>query len=162
MAQHAALKEKLAETRQELMEVARELDRQEWSHPVYAHDEEVQWTAGDLLRHLVWAEGGMLRMIQQVKEGGGGVPDDFDLDRYNASGVKKLKDKVPAELLAIMEKNRQQLLAFIEGLAPEDWQKEGRHGSGRMMTIEEVVEMIAGHEAQHLEDLRRALGEIGD
>lgn len=162
MAQHEALKEKLAETRQELMEVARELDRQEWSHPVYAHDEEVQWTAGDLLRHLVWAEGGMLRMIQQVKEGGSGVPDDFDLDRYNAGGVRRLKDKMPAELLALMEKNRQQLLAFMEGLAPEDWQKEGRHGSGQVMTIEEVVETIAGHEAQHLADLRRALGEIGE
>lgn len=162
MEKHEALIERLAETRQELLEVARELDQAEWSHPVYVHGEETAWTAGDLLRHLTWAEGGMLRMMQQVKEGGTGVPEDFDLNRYNARGVEKLKDKMPAELLAMMDKNREQLLAFMEGLAPEDWQKEGRHGSGRMMRIEEVVEMIASHETQHLDDLRRALGEIGE
>jgi hypothetical protein len=50
---------------------------------------------------------------------------------------------------------------LIDGLAEEDWQKEGRHGSMQMMTIEEVVETIAEHEAQHLADLREALGRIG-
>lgn len=161
MQKQEAIKDELAEARVRVLEVVRELDREEWTHPVYVHEEETKWTAGDVLRHLVWAEGGMLRMMRQVKEGGTGVPEDFEIDRYNAKGIKKLKEKMPAELLEMMEQNRQQVLAFIDGLAAEDWEKEGRHGSLRVMTIEEVLETIAAHEAQHLEDLREALGRLG-
>lgn len=162
MEKQEAVKQKLAETRERLLAVARELDREEWSHPVYVHDDETKWTAAELLRHLVWAEGGMLRMMRQVKEGGTGVPEDFEIDRYNAKGVEKLGDKMPAELMEMMAENRQQVLAFIDTLDADDWEKEGRHGSLRIMTIEEVLETIAAHEAQHLEDLREALGRVGD
>ena len=132
MQKKEAIKDELAAARERVLEVVRELDREEWTHPVYAHEEETKWTAGDVLRHLVWAEGGMLRMMRQVKEGGTGVPEDFEIDRYNARGIEKLKKKMPAELLEMMDQ------------------------------IEEVLETIAAHEAQHLEDLREALGRVGD
>ncbi|NLF65766.1 MAG: hypothetical protein GX579_14315, partial [Chloroflexi bacterium] len=82
--------EKLAATRADLVKVARELDWDSWTHPVYGHGGEKEWSAMDLLRHLVWAEGGMLRLMRQIRAGEEGAPADFDLDRYNAAGVNKL------------------------------------------------------------------------
>ncbi|NLF66729.1 MAG: DinB family protein, partial [Chloroflexi bacterium] len=108
-------------------------------------------------RHLVWAEGGMLRLMRQIRAGEEGAPADFDLDRYNAAGVNKLKDEMPADLLLRLEKNRNELLAFVESLEEGDWEKKGRHGSLRIMSIREILERIADHEAQHLADLREAL-----
>lgn len=149
--------EKLAATRADLVKVARELDWDSWTHPVYGHGGEKEWSAMDLLRHLVWAEGGMLRLMRQIRAGEEGAPADFDLDRYNAAGVNKLKDEMPADLLLRLEKNRNELLAFVESLEEGDWEKKGRHGSLRIMSIQEILERIADHEAQHLADLREAL-----
>lgn len=149
--------EKLAATRADLVRVARDLDGESWTHPVYSHGEEKEWSAMDLLRHLVWAEGGMLRLMRQIRAGEEGVPADFDLDRYNAAGIGKLKEELPADLLLRLEQNRNDLLAFVSTLEEGDWEKRGRHGSLRIMTIQEILEMVADHEAQHLADLREAL-----
>src|SRR5690606_5225642 len=149
--------EKLAATRADLVKVARELDWDSWPHPVYGHGGEKEWSAMDLLRHLAWAAGGMLRLRRQIRAGEEGAPADFDLDRYNAAGVNKLKDEMPADLLLRLEKNRNELLAFVESLEEGDWEKKGRHGSLRIMSIQEILERIADHEAQHLADLREAL-----
>ncbi|MDX1663734.1 MAG: DinB family protein [Candidatus Promineifilaceae bacterium] len=159
--------QKLTDARHELLDVTERLGWDTWTHPVYAHGEEPsaegggEWSAGDLLRHLCWAESGMIRLINAIREAEeddelAGVPEDFNLDRYNASGVRKLKDQMPAELLATMRENREQLLALIDDLEPHEWDKEGRHGSLRVLSVEEILHVIADHEAQHTEDLRDA------
>jgi hypothetical protein len=155
--ERAMLIDRLAETRAELVDVARDLDRDTWTQPVYAHGEANEWSAMDLLRHLAWAEGGMLRLLRQIKAGEEGVPADFDLDAYNATGVQKLKAEMPAELLQRMASNRQELVEFIGMLEEDDWEKQGRHGSLRILTIREICELVASHEAEHLRDMRQRL-----
>ena len=150
------IKKILAKARQKLLQWARVLDEGDWTEPVYVHDE--QWTAQDVLRHLTWAESGMIRLIQQIREGHEGVPPDFDLDRYNASGVQKLMDKTPADLMAMMADNREQLLQILDDLSEEEMALKGRHGSLRIMSIEEVLLMIAYHETRHLADLKKVSG----
>ncbi|HSM56855.1 MAG TPA: DinB family protein [Candidatus Sulfomarinibacteraceae bacterium] len=154
-----AIRRKLEQSRNATLEVAQELEREDWSHPVYSHDG--GWNALHLLRHLTWAESGMLRLMQMIREGHEGVPPDFDIDRYNARGVSKLGDQMPADLMATMDHNRQELLQFLDDLGDDDWQKKGRHGSLRIMSIEEILHLIADHEAEHLADLRQAL-ELGE
>lgn len=147
-----ALKTQLELTRINLFEYARSLKESDWTQPIYTHGEE--WTAQDILRHLTWAEGGMIRLIEQIRQGEQGVPEDFDLNRYNASGVKKLKEKTPAELMAMMATNRERLLELVDGLSEEEMALEGRHGSLQVMSIERILQVIANHEEQHLADLR--------
>lgn len=149
------LREKLAQAREDLLQWCSALSEGEWTQPVYVHDEE--WTMQDVLRHLTWAEGGMARLIQQIRQGHEGVPSDFDLDSYNARGVDKLKDRTPAELMAMMADNRQWILGMLEEMDEEELQLEGRHGSMRIMSIADVMRTIALHERAHLRDMRRAL-----
>lgn len=145
----------LSATREAFFDLARQLEESDWTQPIYTHGE--TWTAGDVLRHLTDAESGMLGTMRNILQGGGGVPEDFDVNRWNRSRVARAKDKTPAELLAQMEENRADLLAFVDELAPENLDEEGRHASLRIMTIEEILHQIADHERQHMADLRQAL-----
>ena len=60
-----------------------------------------------------------------------------------------------SDLLADLAANRETLLAYLDGLAVEDWAKEGRHGSMQMMSIEDIFHRIAEHEMYHAWHLRR-------
>lgn len=145
----------LNETRRELLEWAKALPEGDWTQPVYSHGEE--WTTLDVFRHLTWAEGGMARLIQQIRQGEEGTPRDFDLDRYNARGVEKLAEKTPAELLEMMTRNRQWVLDILVDLEPAELALTGRHGSGEILSIAQILETIARHEQQHLAEMRQAL-----
>lgn len=149
------LKATLNETRGELLGWAETLREADWTQPVYSHGEE--WTTLDVFRHLTWAEGGMARLIQQIRQGEEGAPPDFDLDRYNARGVEKFADKTPAELLEMMTRNRQWVLEILNDLEPAELALAGRHGSGRILSIAQILDTIAMHEQQHLDEMREAL-----
>jgi len=148
--------QKLNETRAELLAFLRRLDEAQWETAVYSEGE--TWTAADVVRHLVNAESGMTGLIVQWQMGNDPVPPDFDLARFNKSVVARAKNKTPAELLAEMETNRANLLQVIDGLEEDDWQKNGRHASRQILTIEQTCRLIADHEATHLQDLQAGLG----
>lgn len=151
----ARVAEKLSAARRDLFQFARGLSQSDWTQPIYTHGEE--WTAQDVLRHLAWAEGGMTRLIQQIRQGHKGVAEDFDLNRYNAGGVEKLKEKTPAELMAMMSDNRERTLQLLHELSEEELALEGRHASGNIMSVEAILRLIGLHERQHLRDLQQAL-----
>lgn len=154
-AKKAKIKQKLSKTRNDLLQYARELTESEWTQPIYTHGEE--WTAQDILRHLTWSESGMTRLIQHIRQGHGGVSEDFDRDRYNAGGVEKLKEKTPAELMTMMTENRERTLQILDDLSEDELAMEGRHAIGDIMSIEAILRIISIHEQQHLQDLRQAM-----
>lgn len=146
---------KLAETRAPLWAFLQDLDETQWETAVQSEDEE--WTVSDIVRHLTNAESGMTNLIKQFQQGKDPVPPDFDRERYNKRAVEKTKDLTPPQLLEAMKTNRAKLLDFIEALEEEDWQKNGRHASLNIYTIEEVCHIIADHEELHLQDMKKAL-----
>lgn len=150
---------KLNDARAELMAFYEGLDETDWDKNVY--DEETAWTISDILRHLVDAERGMMGMMVQWQRGKDPVPPDFDLNRWNHRTIEKSADKTPDELLDDFRKNRINLLSYIDTIKPEDWDKRGRHGSLRIMSIEEVCHLIADHEVSHLAVMKAALGKQG-
>jgi hypothetical protein len=147
---------KLNEERAALLAFFEQLADADWKTAVY--HEESNWTITDILRHLVDAERGMTGMISQWQQGKNPVPPDFDLARWNNRVIQKAAEKNPAELLAEFNKNRSNLLNLIDTLQPEDWAKQGRHGSLRIMSIEEVCHLIADHEQDHLRAMIEAKG----
>lgn len=153
--QKAIILEKLTDTRKRLNLLAEGLTDDQWQAKAYAEDSE--WRIIDILRHVADSERGMTNLMVQIKDGGGGVPPDFDLDRWNRRAVSKLQETSPQELLAFMVENRTLLLSFIDSLEPDDWEKKGRHASLRIMSIAEICHLIADHEAMHLAGIRQSL-----
>ncbi|GAB4151269.1 MAG: hypothetical protein Fur0021_15030 [Candidatus Promineifilaceae bacterium] len=148
--------ERIAGTRQELFNLLQTLDDADWQTQVYADGD--QWSVLDLLRHMTSAEKSMVLLMENIRRGGEGASAGFDLNRWNASQVRKQQEKTPAGLMAEMEANRQELLTFIESLSAEDWEKQGRHGAGQIMSIYEIVKIIGLHEKTHMQDIRAAVG----
>lgn len=146
---------KLNEKREALLVFFSGLADDDWGTAVY--HEATHWTITDILRHLVDAERGMMGMMVQWQRGKDPVPPDFDLERWNNRAIEKSADKTPDELLEEFRKNRVSLLSYIETIKPEDWAKQGRHGSLRIMSIEEVCRLIADHEADHLRVMQAAI-----
>ena len=147
--------EKLAEARAPLWAFLQALDEAQWETAVQTED--AQWTISDIVRHLVNAESGMTGLIIQFQQGNDPVPPDFDRERYNKRIVEKTKALTPPQLLEAMTTNRAKLLQVIDTLTDDDWQKNGRHASLNIYTIEEVCQIIAGHEELHLLDMKKAL-----
>ncbi len=155
------IKQRLGHQREMLLAFLADLDAADWHTAVFPDDEEIDppWTVADLVRHLADAEQSMTRLMQLIRDGGEGVPADFDLNRWNNSRLAKNRHKSLAAALAEMETNRAALFAFIDSLSEADLEKAGRHGRGTIMTIDQICILIAGHDKLHLADIKRVIGE---
>jgi len=151
------IKARLTATREQLLATLDELTDEQWYGAAYS-EESGDWKVLDILRHVTDSERGMTALMAQLKAGGSGVSDDFDLNRWNRRVVEKLQSKTAADLRAALIENRAALFAFIDTLDEEDWEKKGRHASGHILTIEQVCKLIARHERDHLAELRTAVG----
>ncbi len=150
------VKDQLAQSRETLLQAVAKVAEDGWETAVFPHDEQSTWTVADLLRHLAEAERSMTRLMINIRQGGPGASPDFDLARWNASRVAKAQHKTPADLLQDLETYRQELLQFVDSLQPDDWSKEGRHGSGQIMRIGDICTLIAVHETQHAAEILAA------
>jgi len=151
------IKARLTATREQLLATLDELTDEQWYGAAYS-EESGDWKVLDILRHVTDSERGMTALMAQLKAGGSGVSDDFDLNRWNRRVVEKLQSKTAADMRAALIENRAALFAFIDTLDEEDWEKKGRHASGHILTIEQVCKLIARHERDHLAELRTAVG----
>jgi hypothetical protein len=152
----AAIREDLAAARRELLDLYGRLSTSQLETIVYADGGE--WRVADLLRHLMSAERDMGRLIDNIREGGEGASADFDLNRWNASRVARSRNKAVPELLAEMAENRIELLEMLATTTDEELDRRGRHGSLRILSVEDIFALIADHERRHLLDIRRAVG----
>jgi uncharacterized damage-inducible protein DinB len=146
---------KLETVRGSLLDMVETIEEQSWTQPVFS--ESAEWQVSDLLRHVVSAEHSMTRLIENIRDGGEGASADFDLTRWNASRVQKAKAKSIEDLTADLAQNRTYLLGVIDSLDEADLDKKGRHGSLRIMSIEEILHLIADHEQRHMADIQQAL-----
>ena len=62
-----------------------------------------------------------------------------------------------AEALAAFRRRRQETLAFLRGLTPEQWSRAAMHPTRGRMTIDDFVTLETWHDQNHLEQLERAL-----
>ncbi len=149
------IKTKLTESRAGTLALVETMTDTDWERQAYFEGSE--WRMIDVLRHVTDSERGMTSLIAQIQAGGEGVPPDFDLTRWNQRVVSKLQEKNVSDLLEDMDTNRANLLAVIDTLGADDWDKQGRHASLQIMTIEEVCDLIADHEMGHTEAMKLAL-----
>jgi hypothetical protein len=95
--------------------------------------------------------------MQNIVAGKGGVPDDFDLNRYNDALNKKMENLNTEQIKTMWEENRKDLIDFLDDLKSTDFDKSGRHPVGRIFTIYEYFEIIVGHVLKHIEEIEKSL-----
>lgn len=149
---------KLTAVRADFLTYMAGLDGAGWETAVFSEETTEPWNVTDVVRHLADAEWGMTGLMMNIQSGKGGVPEDFDTNKWNSRSVAKRKAKTPAELLDEMAQNRQRLFAFLDTLSDDDWAKEGRHASLNIYSIEQICHVIADHESLHLQNIREAVG----
>lgn len=124
----------------------------QWQTLVYT--EGGHWTVRSVLAHFVTAEKGFLKLFSEIRAGGPGASEDFDIDRYNASQQEKTREISPAELLEQFRAVRAEMTSLVASLSEEDLQKQGRHPFLGLATLAEMVKMVYRHNQIHLRDLR--------
>jgi hypothetical protein len=114
-----------------------------------------KWSVNEILAHLADAEivvGFRIRLIL----GSPGVPIvAYDQDKWAVSGHYDSRD--PLRSLEQFRVLRETNLALLRSLAPEQWDDYGVHSERGRESIEHTVRMFAGHDVNHLEQIRTIL-----
>lgn len=131
------------------------LTETQWQTKVYTEGE--TWTLRNVLSHFVTSERGLVRLFEQIRLGGAGSPDDFSIDRFNASQQQKTKDLSPQELLEQYKAIRADSIAWTLSLSESDLEKQGKHPFIGMTTIREMIKMLYLHNQIHYRDMKKVL-----
>ncbi len=116
-----------------------------------------KWTAQQVVAHFITIERSMHWLFENILSGGEGSPEDFDVDRYNATQTRKF-DGVPLnELIDQLRNVRRKTITIVSDMSESDLDREGRHafhGHGR---LERFIRWAYEHARMHEDDIREAL-----
>jgi hypothetical protein len=149
------LAEKLKSEGEKFTGIFSGLTDEQWQAEVYT--EGTTWTVRSVLSHFVTSERGLVKLFEQIRQGAGGVTDDFSIDRYNASQQEKTKDLSVAELLEKYSSTRAETVAWVSGLKETDLEIVGCHPFLEMTTLREMIKMLYIHNQIHYRDFKKVL-----
>ncbi len=114
-----------------------------------------RWSVTEILAHLADSELVYGYRIRIILEAGGAPIQGTDQDawaRFSAYGTQD-----PALSLEAFRVNRERLTRLLEGLPRRSWGLYGVHSERGKETVTRVVEMLAGHDVNHLKQIRERL-----
>lgn len=155
MSEPTELAEKLKSEGQKFIDIFSALTEEQWNAEVYT--EGATWTIRNVLAHFVTSERGLIKLFEQVRQGGTGAADDFSIDRYNEAQQQKTKELTSAELLEQYQSVRANSVTWVSGLQESELEIQGRHPSMGMTSIREMVKMLYLHNQLHYRDLKKVL-----
>lgn len=155
MSEPTELADKLKSEGERFVEIFSALTDADWQTDVYT--EGTVWTVRNVLSHFVTSERGLVQLFEQIRLGSAGAPDDFSIDRYNASQQAKTKDASSSELLGQYKSVRADTVTWVSGLQESDLEKTGRHPFLGQTTLREMVKMLYLHNQIHYRDIKKAL-----
>lgn len=148
------LKAALADSRQYLNHVLDQVgDR--WDTPVYSDG--AAWTVRQLAIHLMISDKGQTSTVMGIARGENPVPADFDLERYNRRSVEKRADASIDDVRASLGASFAEREHWLDTLDDAALDREGRHGSGRILSVAQILQVMADHERDHANDIAKVL-----
>ena len=112
-----------------------------------------KWSVGEILAHLVDAEIVTGWRIRQILGAPGSPIQAYDQDkwadnlRYDSADCGKKLD--------LFIKMREENIALLKSLGPKEWKRWGMHEERGKETIERMVQMIAGHDINHVKQIEQ-------
>ena len=149
------LAEKLKSEGEKFVAIFSGLTEDQWQTEVYT--EGTTWTIRNLLSHFVTSERGLLKLFEQIRQGGPGVAEDFSIDRYNAAMQERTKAATPSELIRQFREVRVNSVEWVSGLRESDLEITGRHPFLGPTVIREMIKMLYIHNLTHYRDMKKAL-----
>ncbi len=105
------------------------------------------WSVSEIVAHLYDGEWPWFERVRRMRE-----EDDPWLRVYpNADYSKPLLTESMAKFTAL----RAEHIAYLEALAPEEWQRTGRHETWGPISILWATRHLAAHDATHLAQIAR-------
>jgi hypothetical protein len=115
-----------------------------------------KWSIGEILAHLAEDEIATAWRYRQMVEHSGIELAGFNQDLWAKIG--NYGRRAPRESLELFKLLRSVNLEFLNGLSAEQWSCFGIHAERGRITVEDLAAHMAGHDANHVEQIRRILG----
>lgn len=115
-----------------------------------------KWSVAEILAHLAEDEIATAWRYRQMVEHSGIELAGFDQDLWAKTGNYAGRD--PHESLALFRLLRGVDLEFLGGLSAEQWNCFGIHAERGRITVMDLATHMAGHDSNHLEQIRKILG----
>jgi len=115
-----------------------------------------EWSPSEVLCHLrdVDEDVNLWRLQKILKERNPFIPGQ-ETDQWADARQYCLQDGLQA--LADFTRERMQVLGLLENLSGEDWDRPARHAIFGPTTLRELVNIIAGHDILHVQQVFKAL-----
>ena len=115
-----------------------------------------KWSIGEILAHLAEDEIATAWRYRQMVEHNGIELPGFDQDMWARQG--NYASRPPHESLALFRLLREANLQFLHQLTPQQWECFGIHSERGRITVRDLAAHMAGHDANHIEQIRKILG----
>jgi len=148
-----AIRQELVEAQQALLETLDRVGPQDWSRT----SPNEGWTVRDLLTHLTTSETSFVPSLQRMAAGQGGVPADFDPNRWNAGQLRRRGEADPSQLRSELESSHAQMLSLLDDLDDAALDQTGHLSTGVDGTTEDNFRVVSSHKRTHTADIRSAL-----
>jgi hypothetical protein len=89
--------------------------------------------------------------------GQGGVPADFDPNRWNAGQLRRRGEVAPDQLRSELEASHRDMLALLDDIDDAALDHRGQLSSGVQGSTEDNFRLVASHKRDHTADIRAAL-----
>ena len=114
-----------------------------------------KWSVAEILAHLSESEIGCSWRYRQMIEHDGDPLPSYDQDLWEALGEYSSRDA--SQSLLLFRLLREANLRMFDRLSPEQWQCHGMHAERGRMSVADLARQVAGHDINHLEQIRKAL-----
>ena len=114
-----------------------------------------KWSVAEILAHLAEDEIATAWRYRQMVEHSGIVLAGFDQDLWARLGG--YGSRSPRESLELFRLLREANLQFLQQLTPEQWECFGIHAERGRISVRDLASHMAGHDANHLEQIRKLL-----
>jgi hypothetical protein len=115
-----------------------------------------KWSVGEILAHLAEDELTTTWRYRQMIENPGVALAGFDQDLWASLG--NYRSWTPQDGLEMFRLLREANLRLLERLTPEQWECYGNHAERGRISVRTLAQHMAGHDRNHLDQIRRILG----
>jgi hypothetical protein len=115
-----------------------------------------KWSVSEIIAHLAEDEIATAWRYRQMIESPGCALAGFDQELW--AKLDNYSSRDAADSLRLFVLLRESNLRLLAQLSPEEWQRHGIHAERGKITVQDLAQHMAGHDANHIQQIRAILG----